>query len=675
MLRTRHLASAIAATLLFSSVAVATDFSQVVVFGDSLSDDGNISLATNPSVQPPLRFTTNPGLVAIEDVANGLGVGSTLSPSLLGGSDYAWGGAGVNTNSPGTPAAVPTITSQVGAYLAGNPTINSHALYSIWGGANDIFYAATAAGAAPIAQQLIAQTIAGQVAAAEAQGLPAAAVPAFIAAITPVVTAQVNAAVAAQAGVSGLETSAQAQANVAAAAQQEVKLIGQLQGAGVKNILVFNLPNIGLTPDGTEEGAAAAASLTGLSLIFNGALNTGLGQLGKGIIPINAYSLLSEVIGNPGAYGFTNATTPACGVGSSSVMCGPQGSGLPYTYAPGTNLTYVFADGVHPTTGADMLLTQYVLSVIKAPAQISLLGETGLADSTAQTKSIRDQMLADSTGADTRAFVNLTYGDQRFNASNGSPQTDANNFNLTLGVDAHATDHVSAGIALGVGQNNADFSGGGGYKLQDISGLGYITYQAGGGYVGGYANFGQSGYTNIERVIELGTATRSEGGKTDGSHLGGGVTGGWWFNFDNVRTGPFANFEWQTIKVDGYNESGNDSTAMWFGHQERNALIGTAGWRVQGNWQFQNTVISPYAELAWNHDSKADPDSVSAGLNSMNGSFDLTGFTPDKSWGTADVGLSAQLSQNVTSWLGYSGRFNDNSQQYDSINIGVKVRF
>jgi hypothetical protein len=121
MLRTRHLASAIAATLLFSSVAVATDFSQVVVFGDSLSDDGNISLATNPSVQPPLRFTTNPGLVAIEDVANGLGVGSTLSPSLLGGSDYAWGGAGVNTNSPGTPAAVPTITSQVGAYLAGNP--------------------------------------------------------------------------------------------------------------------------------------------------------------------------------------------------------------------------------------------------------------------------------------------------------------------------------------------------------------------------------------------------------------------------------------------------------------------------------------------------------------------------------------------------------------------------
>ena len=434
MLRTRHLASAIAATLLFSSAAVATDFSQVVVFGDSLSDDGNISLSTNPNQQPPLRYTTNPGLVAIEDIANGLGLGSTLSPSLLGGNDFAWGGAGVNTNSPGTPSLVPTLTSQVNTYLAGNPAINSHALYSVWGGANDIFYAATSVQAGTIAQQLIAANTVGLSPAAAQQ-----------------VAANITALVQSVAKVSTLETAAQAQANIAAAAQQEVTLIGQLQAAGVKNTLVFNLPNIGLTPDGTEEGASVAASLTALSQLYNSQLNNGLGQLGKGIIPINAYGLLSEVIGSPGAYGFSNATTPACGVGSSSVQCGPQGSGLPYTYAPGTNLTYVFADGVHPTTGADMLLTQYVLSILQAPAQISLLSETALADSTAQTKSIRNQMLADSTGADTRAFVDLSYGDQRFNSSNGSPRTDANNFNLTLGADAHATDHISAGGALGFG--------------------------------------------------------------------------------------------------------------------------------------------------------------------------------------------------------------------------------
>lgn len=672
MLRTRQLAGAIAATLLFSSAAAATDFSKVIVFGDSLSDNGNISLATAPGIQPPLRFTTNPGHVAIENVASKLGL--ALSPSLAGGSDYAWGGAGVLTNSPGTPSAVPTLTSQVNGYLAGG-TVDGNALYSIWGGANDIFYAATSAGAGAVAQQLIAQTIAAQVAAAQAGGLPASQVPAFTAQITPLVTAQVNAAVAAQAGVAGLQTSDQAQANVAAAAQQEIKLIGQLQGAGVKNILVFNLPNIGLTPEAAAQGVSAAASLTGLSLIFNGQLNTGLGQLGKGIIPINAYGLFSEVIANPQAYGFSNATAPACGAGSSSVQCGPQGSGLPYTYAPGTDQSYVFADGVHPTTAAHALLGQYVASVLQAPEQISLLGESGLAASTAQTRTIRNQMLVDGDGGETRTFVNIDYARQRFDANNGSPKTSSDNINFTLGVDAHATDSLSAGIALGVGQSNASVSGGGGYKLQDISGLGYLTYHAGGGYVGGYADFGQSNFKNIDRHIDLGSMRRTESGKADGSHLGAGLTGGWWFDFGSLRTGPFANLEWQTVKVNGYSENGNDSSAMWFGNQQRDALIGTLGWRLQGHWQIANLAMSPYAELAWNHDSKADPREVSAGLNSMNGTFALTGFVPDKSWGNANLGVSAQLTPSMTSWIGYSGRFGDSSQKYNSFNMGFRVNF
>jgi outer membrane lipase/esterase len=672
MLRTRQLAGAIAATLLFSSAAAATDFSKVIVFGDSLSDNGNISLASAPGIQPPLRFTTNPGHVAIENVASKLGL--TLSPSLAGGSDYAWGGAGVLTNSPGTPAAVPTLTGQVNAYLAGG-TVDGNALYSIWGGANDIFYAATSAGAAATAQQLISQNVAAQIAQLQGAGYSAAQIQALTPLITQQVTAAVTQQVQAVAGVSSLMTAAQAQAAIGAAAQQEVKLIGQLQGAGVKNILVFNLPNIGLTPEAAAQGASAAASLTGLSLVFNGQLNAGLGQLGKGIIPINAYGLLSEVITNPQAYGFTNATTPACGAGSSSVQCGPQGSGLPYTYAPGTDQSYVFADGVHPTTAAHALLGQYVVSVLQAPEQISLLGESALAASTAQTRAIRNQMLVDGDGGETRTFVNIDYARQSFDANNGAPKTSSDNVNFTVGVDAHATDNLSGGIALGVGQSNANFSGGGGYKLQDISGLGYLTYHAGGGYVGSYLDFGQSNFKNIDRRIDLGSMRRTESGKADGSHLGAGFTGGWWFDFGNLRTGPFANLEWQTVKVNGYSENGNDSSAMWFGSQQRDALIGTLGWRLQGHWQVANLAMSPYAELAWNHDSNADSREVSAGLNSMNGTFALTGFVPDKSWGNANLGVSAQLTPSMTSWIGYSGRFGDSSQKYNSFNMGFRVNF
>ena len=672
MLRIRHLAGAIAATLLYSAAAAATNFSQVIVFGDSLSDNGNISLATAPGIQPPLRFTTNPGTVGIENVADTLGF--SLTPSLLGGSDYAWGGAGVLTNSPGTPGAVPTITAQVGAYLAAG-TVDRNALYSIWGGANDIFYAATSAGAAATAQQLIAQNVAAQIAQLQAGGLPQSQIDALTPQITQAVTAAVVQQVQAAAKVSSLMTAAQAQAAVSAAAQQEVKLIGQLQAAGVKNILVFNLPNIGTTPSATAQGPAGAAALSGLSQIFNNQLDSGLSQMRTGIIPVNAYGLLSEAVADPQAYGFSNATDPACGTGSSSVACGPQGSGLPYTYAPGTDQSYIFADGVHPTTAAHAMLGQYVVAIIQAPEQISLLGEAPLASSAAQARAIRKQMLLDSKAGETRAFFNVDYGRQRFDGSDSSPRTTSDNFNFTLGADVRATDNLSAGMALGAGQSTADFAGGGGYKMQDISGLGYLTYHVGGGYAGTYVNFGQSNFKDIQRRFAVGAMQRTESGKADGSHLGVGATAGWWFDINELSTGPFVTVAWDTAKVGGYHETGNDSSAMWFGRQQRDALVSTLGWRLQGHWQAGNMVMSPYAELAWNHDGKADPREVTAGLNSMNGTFALTGFIPDKTWGTAELGLSAQLTPTINSWVGYSGRFSDNSQKYNSVNMGFRFVF
>lgn len=612
MPRTRYLAGAITAALLFSASASATDFSNVIVFGDSLSDGGNIALASGSPV--PMRFTTNPGTTTAENVAAGLGF--TLAPSVAGGTDFAWGGAGFVNN----VAAVPTIPQQLQMYLGANGgKADSRALYQVWGGANDVFYLSAA-----------------------------------------------------------LTDPNAIAAGTVTAAQTELGVLGGLQAAGARYVVVYNLPDLGKTPSAAAGGAAAQAGATQLAVIYNGVLNSGLAQLsnnGLNIIPVNTFALLNEVIANPSAYGFSNVTAPACTGGSgSSIQCGPQGSGAPVTYAPGTDQTYLFADGVHPTTAAHAMLGQYVASVIHAPEQISLLGEAPLAASNTQNRVIRDQMLTEGKDGDTRAFVNIDYGQQRFEASDSSPRTNSDNFNFTLGANLFAGEHVTAGVALGIGQHNADFSGGGGYKLQDISGLGYLGYRNGGGYVGGYVNFGQSNFKDIERRMSIGTMQRTETGKADGSHLGGGLTGGWWFDLaDKLQTGPFATLDWQTVKVNGYSESGADSSAMWFGRQQRDSLLSTLGWRLRGQWQVNNLLMSPYVELGWNHDSRADQRMVSAGLTSMNGTFALPGFSPDKSWGTASLGLSAQLTPSVQSWIGYSGRFSDNSQKYNSVNMGVRI--
>jgi outer membrane lipase/esterase len=618
MFRTRHLVSAIAAAMLLATTAQAAGsapFDNIVVFGDSLSDTGQFF---STSLNDYTKFTTNPGEVTVQIVAGKYGF--TLQPSRVGGSDYAFGGAGVVTDDNGPDPSIPTITQQVTDYLASGAKADPRSLYMVWGGANDIFYHSTQYGIGTF--------------------FPGAG-----------------------------ETAAQATANINAAATQELTLINQLKQAGASYVVVFNLPDVGATPSAHADEALVPGIhtfLTGVSQSYNQILNAGLGSHTLGV---NTYALFEQVVADPAKYGFTNIDTPACTT-SSSHDC--NGGTL---IAPGADQTYLFADGVHPTTAAHAMLAQVVLSELAAPQQISLLGEAPLAASTVQTGTLRNQMLMDSLGSSRRAFVNIDYAQQRFDGSNSSPRANSNNLNLTLGVDMKPGDNLSAGLAFGVARNHADVPGGGGYQLKDYSGLGYLTYHAGGGYVGGYGSYGQSSFDDIDRVFQVGAARVSEVGSTDGSHRGVGLTGGWWFDFSSIKTGPFANLEWENIKVDGYHEDGSDATAMWFGEQQRKALISTIGWRVQGQWQTGNMVMSPYVELAWNHDSKADPREVSTGLNTMNGSFAITGFTPDKTWGTASLGLSAQLTPDVTSWIGYSGRMSDSSQKYNSFNMGFKIGF
>lgn len=617
MLRTRHLAGAIAAVLLLATTAQAADrspFDNVVVFGDSLSDAGNLPNSAGDYT----RFTTNPGTVAVQNVASKFGF--DLQPSRVGGSDYAYGGAGITTNSDPAPQ-IQTVTQQVTGYLAGGASADPHSLYMIWGGPNDIFYHSTQYGIGTI--------------------FPGAG-----------------------------ETAAQATANINAAASQELVLINQLKQAGAQHLVVFNLPNIGATPSAQANEALVpgiSGFLTGVSQSYNQILNAGLGDH---TLAVNAYALFDQVLADPAKYGFTNVTAPACTT-SSSHDC--DGSTL---VAAGADQTYLFADGVHPTTATHAMLAQVVLSELAAPQQVSLLGEAPLSAVGAYGRTLNNQMLKDSLGSGTRAFVNIDYAQQRFDASPSSPSVNSDNANFTLGYDMRFNDRLSAGVALGAARNTAHMSGGGGYHLVDYSGLGYLTWHVGGGYVGGILHYGQSDFNHIERNFQVGAARVSEVGNTDGSHAGINLNGGWWFSFDDIKTGPFASLGWQETKVDGYREIGNDATAMWFSKQRRLALIGTLGWRLQGHWQVANLVMAPYAELAWNRDSKADAvRTVSTGLNSMNGSFAMVGFVPDKAWGTVDLGLSAQLTPTVTSWIGYNARFSDTSQRYNSFNMGFRINF
>ena len=139
-------ACVVALVLGCAGAAGAQPFSGVVVFGDSLSDSGNLALALE--LPAGLSLTTNPDPVAAEVVAEALG--RPVLPSLAGGTNFAWIGACVNPAGP-CLGATPSTAAQIAQHLsATGGQAAPDALYSLSGGANDVI-AAVARGPASAA--------------------------------------------------------------------------------------------------------------------------------------------------------------------------------------------------------------------------------------------------------------------------------------------------------------------------------------------------------------------------------------------------------------------------------------------------------------------------------------------------------------------------------------------
>jgi len=114
-------------------------YDALYVFGDSYCDVGNIYAATSGAVpSAPYyngRFSNGP--IWLDHVAGFLGV--PLTPSLLGGTDYAFGGAWVTAPQAIPGGFIPSVPQQVEIYLQqSGGKADPNALYVIEGGGNDI---------------------------------------------------------------------------------------------------------------------------------------------------------------------------------------------------------------------------------------------------------------------------------------------------------------------------------------------------------------------------------------------------------------------------------------------------------------------------------------------------------------------------------------------------------
>jgi phospholipase/lecithinase/hemolysin len=227
--------------------AVTASYDALYVFGDSYCDVGNIFAATGGAepASPYYNGRFSNGPIWLDHVAGFLGV--PLKASLLGGTDYAFGGAWVTEDQSIPGGTIPSVPDQVKLYLSQHGgKADPNALYILEGGGNDILD--TTAGSP--------QTLGRHI----AEGLV------------------------------------------------DSELL--LRRAGAKHFVIPDLFNVGLLPAaaGNVSFATAASAATNESLDALLAIEQCLE--GIQIIRLNVFSLLNAVETDPTHFGFTDVTDP-----------------------------------------------------------------------------------------------------------------------------------------------------------------------------------------------------------------------------------------------------------------------------------------------------------------------------------------------------------------------------
>ncbi len=141
--------------------AHADGFPSVVVYGDSLSDNGNLyalSLGTTPPSPPYDNGRYSNGPLAVEQLATKLGASLTdfaVAGATSGVGNYGDKGTQTSLGYFGLPGMFAELASPGSKALLGSPLVSS-SLFVVWGGANDYLAAGSPVVAAKDVDQIVA---------------------------------------------------------------------------------------------------------------------------------------------------------------------------------------------------------------------------------------------------------------------------------------------------------------------------------------------------------------------------------------------------------------------------------------------------------------------------------------------------------------------------------------
>jgi phospholipase/lecithinase/hemolysin len=275
-------------SILLPLKALATNFSKFFIFGDSLSDTGNVFQVTGGLFMSQNSIPKNPPYASgrfsndkiwVEYVGDTLGLTPTLFTSLKNttpkqGINFAFGGSNSGSGNTVVKTPLPGVGEQVELYARSLQMLQEkadpNALYVVWGGANDYIFSGETNPSKPV--------------------------------------------------------------------ENISRAVNILVQSGAKNIMVPNLPDLGKLPLSATKGTSE--QLSALTIQHNALLANALNNFYNiNLIKVDIYTAFNEVLRYPEKFGLKDVITP-CVTGSvanvESVCSNPN--------------DLLFFDSIHPST-------------------------------------------------------------------------------------------------------------------------------------------------------------------------------------------------------------------------------------------------------------------------------------------------------------------------------------
>jgi len=638
--RKSTLLAAAATVLLLTRSADAQHFNQFLAFGDSTTDTGwfanastgvtgaplNIDqLVTNAKAQGGNVHFTGPGPGNAQILAGFFGL-SANPANTPGGTNYAIGGAlsdsglglffeNLFTLIGGPNPFLPGTTNQIGNYLTSvGGRANPNAIYLIGTGGNDASIASTQ----PDPNKFLLQ---------EAGAL--------------------------------------------------VTGIAGLQAGGARYIVVTNE----YVPP-SADATAIANGKTFLSATWNG-----LAAAGVRFIPADTLSVIAAVERNPLAFGITapitsNACiappsyTAAIGASGYGFLCAPTTVPSPnygYLVSADATQTHLFMDGTHLTQAGQIIVADYIYSLIVAPSQISFLAEAPVKSRAAVVNAIINQIPISQQDMRPGSYNTWLTGDVSYlkmQNYTGFPSDPGNPVALTAGFDYKYTHEWLIGAALSGGSTSQRFSTSGSFSTDEFAVSIYGAYRNGAWWGDIIGSAGALHHT-VNRSVPIGISIQPNNGKTTGTNYSVGLEAGYDFMFAGLKHGPLAGILLQRINIGSFTESGS-FTSLAFGDQLRNSAVSELGYQVSydfGLWR-------PFAKVVWNHELAPTDRLVTAYLTTTAApGYAMPAVIFGNDWGSATAGATIRMANNVTGLVaGYAQIAEKNVTVYGA-QIGLNIAF